>query len=86
MAFSSSPLTKEPRAFSLGPWKMEIHSFTAADDDTSGVVTAKNLKEVIAAMPSVHCSAISVSGAAATLTFADPGASGLSGYVILLGR
>ena len=86
MAFSSSILTAEPRSWSIGPWKVELHSIGAASGDTSGTVTASSLGSVIAAIPAgLAVADVSVSGATATLTFADPAAT-VAGTILLIGR
>lgn len=87
MALSSALISQEPRAFSIGPWKVELRSVSIADTDTSGTVTAENLSEVIMAIPAgLACTDVAVSGATATLTFADPGAGGADGFVLLIGK
>ena len=86
MAFSSGALTSEPRAFSIGPWKVEIQSISAGNGDTSGTVTATALSSVIAAFPSgLAVNDCDVSGATAVLTFADPLAT-KTGFILLIGR
>lgn len=96
MAFSATLSTKEPRSFSIGPLKMEIHTFTMLSDDTSGTVTAKSLERVDHAIVvgGVNMSAApSISGKTVTLTFEDIDDAtptheqkNVAGQVILLGR
>ena len=87
MAFAASNVSAEPRAFSIGPLKMQLMKFTAADDDVSGTVTADALSEIV----QIHViglnltAAPTLSGNTATLAFADPGAAAV-GSLIVLGR
>jgi hypothetical protein len=78
MAFAATALTSEPRSFSLGPIKVQIFTYSAASADTSGTVTATNLKNVTAVILDgtlVQTAAATFSGNVATLTFADPAAT-----------
>ncbi len=73
-------------SFSLGPVKIELASFTAANTDTSVVVTAKHLSRVDAALI-LGCTAEAlpaISGLTATITVASAGAK--AGYVLLIGK
>lgn len=87
MAFSASNLSAEPRAFSIGPLKMQLMSFSAASADTSGTVTADKLNEIV----QIHVigleltAAPTLSGNEATLAFTDPAAT-VHGSLIILGR
>lgn len=97
MAFAATISSNEPRSFSIGPLKMEIHSFTMTAADTAGTVTAKNLERVDEAIVvgGVNMDAApSISGKTVTLSFVDidaatpahDGTIAVAGHVILLGR
>lgn len=86
MAFSSAALSAEPRAWSLGPWRVELQSISAQNTDTSGDVTAETLDQVIAAIPGgLNVEDVSISGKVVSLTFLDPGEDA-AGYILLIGR
>ncbi len=86
MALSASNLTAEPRAFSIGPLKMQIKTFTAASADTSGTVTFDGLSSVrmVIFNSLVQSAAPTFSGNVATLTFVDPAAT-VHGQIIGFG-
>lgn len=98
MAFSAIASTSEPRAFSLGPLKVEIQTFSAVSTDTSGTVTATRLSRVddVLVMGSgslCQTAAPSISGLTATLALADPAsgcagyaAKNVNGYILIFGR
>lgn len=99
MAFAAATLTSDQdRAFSVGPLKIEIQSFSCLSTDTSGTVTAQRLyrvDQVILCASGTLCqtSAPSISGVTATLAMSDPAAActgyvakTINGYVLLLGR
>lgn len=89
MAFSASAVTAEPRSFSIGPWKIELQTYSVASGDTSGTITANALSSVIFAQVSgpaaVATSAPSYSGKVATLAFVNPAATRY-GTIILVGK
>lgn len=98
MAFSASNLSGVlARAFSWGPFKIELQSFSAVSTDTSGTVNSAYLHSIGACVlmgsgTLCQTSAPSISGTAATLAFADPAsacagysAKNVNGYVILIG-
>lgn len=86
MAFVAVDLTNEPRSFSIGPIKMELMTYTCASGDTSGTITANSLTYLDGvSVPGLNCSAISISGNVATITFADPVAN-RAGMIIAVGR
>ena len=87
MAFASVVSTKEPRSISLGPIKMEIHTWTSANTDTSGTATATALENVdhIVVDGMEHTAAPTFSGKAVTLAFKDPGANAF-GTLIMYGK
>jgi prolipoprotein diacylglyceryltransferase len=75
----------QPRAWSIGPYKMEVYSFSIASGDTSVAVTSGSMTSIAFAMISgVSHTAESISGNTVTWTVVDPAASRL-GDVILLG-
>lgn len=72
MAFSASNSTKEARAFSVGPMKCQIMTYTAASGDTAGTVTADRLTQlmvVIADGGLKNSAAVTYSGNVATLAY-----------------
>ena len=88
MAFASAQSPTEPRAWSVGPVKMELHTYTAASGDTGGTVTAQSMERVDHALVDgvIHTAIPSISGKTVTLAFQDPGASGAAGTIILIGK
>jgi hypothetical protein len=88
MAFAEALSTAEPRSNSIGTMKMEFHTYTAANGDTAGTVTAKNMSTVLHAIVDgvVQTAVPSFSGQTVTLAFNDPGAGGAAGTIILFGR
>lgn len=88
MAFAASASTKEARAFSLGPIKMQILTYSIASEDTTGEVTAAELNEafhIIMDGGIEHTAAPTFSGNVVTLALADPGATRY-GTLIVFGR
>lgn len=87
MAFTSTPITDEPRAWSVGPLKMEVHTWSTENADTSGTVTAKSLERISAIIIDglEQTAAPTLSGNTATLAFTDPG-DDVFGTLILLGK
>ncbi len=89
MAFAASNLTAEPRAFSVGPLKMQLMTYSVASGDTSGTVTADALTEITHIMVDGVCAvastAASFSGNVATLTFVNPAATRY-GNIVIYGR
>ncbi len=87
MAITAAVVASEPRSFSIGPWKMQIHNFSAASAATGGTITASGMHEVI------FCSVTGVSQTAAptfsgnvvTIAFTDPAAT-VHGQAIVIGR
>lgn len=75
------------RAWSIGPYRIEVHTFTAANGDTSGTATAKSLHEVDQVIVTGLLNVTATySGAVATLAFADPGVAGTAGQIIFIGK
>lgn len=87
MAFTSAVATAEPRAFSIGPWKIEIVLLGAVSGDTSGTITSANLHDVQMCIVTglVQTAQPVCSGKSVTLAFADPLAT-VKGQAILIGR
>lgn len=88
MAFAATASTSEPRSFSIGPLKVQIMTFTAANTDTSGTVTAtalSSIKHIILDGGITLTAAPTFSGNVATLAFADPGAGGAYGTALCIG-
>ena len=88
MAFAASNLSSEPRAFSIGPLKLQIMTYTAASADVSGSLTADKLSSIDCVVVSggIHLTAQpTISGNTATLAFADPGAT-VAGQILVFGR
>lgn len=74
-----------PRAWSIGPYKMEVYSYSIASGDTSIVCTSSNLSNIAFALLSgVSHTAESSSGGTVTWTVVDPLASRI-GDIILIG-
>lgn len=87
MALTTTNLAAEPRAFSIGPVKMQIKTLSAANADVSGTVTFDALSEVQSVIITgvVQDAAPSLSGNVATLSFIDP-ADDVFGVAIGIGR
>ena len=87
MALVATNSTLEPRAWSLGPVKVQIINFSIASGDTSAVVTADSLS--LAAQVVVHGMALTAaptySGNQVTLAFADPAATRY-GQLVIYGK
>lgn len=88
MALVVSNSSTEPRAWSVGPLKLQVLTYAVASGDTSGTVTADSLSLI----QHVFCdgalrltSAASISGNVATLAFADPAAT-RRGTILVLGK
>lgn len=88
MAFAATNSTAEPRAFSIGPLKIQIMTWAAASADVSGTVTADKLTNItnIILSGGLHLTtAATFSGNVATLAFADPAAT-VVGTLICFGK
>lgn len=86
MAFSASSVSALPRAWSIGPVKIEVQTFTAANTDTSGTITANYLHDVdFAIVTGLLDVSQTISGKTVTLAFDDPGADA-EGQIILIGK
>lgn len=86
VALTIQPTNDIPRAWSVGPYRMEVYSFTAATGDSSVVVTSSNLNIVNFGILSgaLQTAAASVSGKVATFTITAAGDK--FGQIILLGK
>lgn len=87
MALSASTPTGLERAWSIGPVKVQVKTFSVANGDTSGSVTFDSLSSVKLAFATgvTQTAAITYSGNVATLTFADPTATRY-GQIIAIGN
>jgi hypothetical protein len=88
MAFVATASTSEPRAFSLGPLKVQFMTYSAASADVSGTVTATNLSSIshiVVDGKILQTAAPTFSGNVATLTFADPAAT-VVGTIMVFGK
>lgn len=88
MAFAAVNSTKEPRAFSLGPLKCQILTWSAASGDTSGTVTADKLigiDHIVLDGGLVLSAAPTFSGNVATLAFVNPAAT-VYGTLMVFGK
>lgn len=78
MAFAASNLTAEPRAMSVGPYKIQLVTWSVASGDTSGTITCDSLYRVdqvylsggltLTAAPTYATNVV-------TLAFVDPAAT-----------
>ena len=87
MALTAAELTAEPRAFSIGPWKVKFYTYEFLDNDTSGTLTVSDLSEVIMCLvdETVTGLTMSYSGNVVTLGITDPGAT-IAGRIMVIGR
>jgi len=89
MAFAAAASTKEPRSFSIGPYKVQIFTWTAASGDTAGTITATGLTTaehvLIDGMGKGMSAAPTFSNNVVTLAFADPVAN-VAGTAIVFGK
>lgn len=88
MAFSASNLTAEPRAFSGGPVKYQLMTWSVASGDTSGTLTADSLSKVDMVILSgglTLTAAPTFSGNVATIAFVNPAATRY-GTALLIGK
>lgn len=87
MALSAANVSAEPRAWSVGPLKVQLMTFSVANGDTSGTVTVDGLSSIVHAQVSGvdMTAAPTFSGNVITLAFADPLAT-RHGQLIVLGK
>ena len=88
MAFAASNSTKYPQAFSIGPLKVQIMTYSAASADVSGTITADSMSTLMHVYVDgkiQHTAAPTFSGNVATLAFADPAAT-VYGTIICIGK
>lgn len=89
MALASTNSASDPRSFSIGPFKIQIKTYTAADNDTSGTVTFDGLTTISHVSVDggmIFTAAPTYATNVATLAFADPGAGGLFGTIVGYGK
>ncbi len=75
MALTTTDSSANPRAFSVGPLKIQIVKLTALSGDTTGTITADTmyrLQHIIAPSAMVFTAAKTYSGNVATLAFTVP--------------
>lgn len=86
MALVASELSLEPRAWSIGPVRMQVLTFSVASGDTTGTATATNLTNIEGVIVTgvVQTAAPTFSGNVITLAFVDPAATRY-GQIIVLG-
>lgn len=79
MAFVATKSTAEPRAISVGPYKIQIYTYTAVSGDTSGTITADGMQDrithIIMDGGLKLTAAPTFSANVATLAFSDPAAN-----------
>ena len=79
MAFAATMSTKEPRAFSIGPYKVQLFTWTVASGDVAGTITADNLTRVDHVILEngglAYTAAPTYATNVATLAFTDPAAN-----------
>ena len=87
MAFAATSDTTEPRSWSVGPFKCQRLTWSAASADVSGTVTADALETVeFILIPGLELTAApTYSGNTVTLAFTDPAAT-VAGTAIVFGR
>jgi hypothetical protein len=88
MAFAAANAT-ESRAFSIGPVKIQVLTYSVASGDTTGTVTADALTTIdniiVMGVAGVATAAPTYAANVATLAFVDPAATRY-GQVICIGR
>lgn len=88
MAFAATDSTAEGRSYSLGPVKMQILTYTAANGDTTGTLTCDRLSRLMHVFIDGQLkftAAPTYATNVATLAFADPGSGGAFGTIIAIG-
>lgn len=91
MAFAAANVaaTSEPRAFSLGPIKCQLMSYTVASGDTSGTITADGLSTIshvqVSGAAGIFSAVPTYSGNVATITFVNPLAT-RQGAIMVFGK
>ena len=79
MAFSATVTKKDV----IGSHRVVYGTIAQGDGDTGGEITT-GLRQIVNFQCTVHCTTISVSGGAVTITTADPGAA-QAGYFEAIG-
>jgi hypothetical protein len=88
MAFAAvNTATGEARAWSVGPTKIQVLTYTCVSGDTSGTVTADGLASVTDCIigGGLKVAAQTYATNVVTLTFADPIAN-VTGTIIVIGK
>ena len=84
MALIAADLSGEPRAWSVGPVKQQVMTFSVANGDTSGTITADGLSSI----RGIHIHGLALtaaptfSGNVVTLAFVDPAATRYGSAII----
>ncbi len=86
MALTASELSSEPRAWSVGPMKQQVLTFSVASGDTTGTATATNLANIEGVIVTglTLTAAPTFSDNVVTLAFVDPVATRY-GQIIVYG-
>jgi len=82
-------VTAPSRAYSIGPVKQAIYTYTAVSGDTSGSFTVALLSQVdeVAVTGGMRLTAApTISGTTVTLAFVDPSTSGYFGTIEIHGK
>ncbi len=88
MAFAATVLATEPRAFSIGPVKAQVFTWSTISGDTSGTITTTSLHSISHILIDgglTLTAAPTFSSGVVTLAFNDPVAS-LFGTAIVYGK
>lgn len=88
MAFAATVLSTEPRAFSIGPVKVQVLTYSAASADTSGTATATSLTSISHVLLDgglILSAAPTFSSNVVTLAFNDPAAT-VYGTMLVYGK
>jgi hypothetical protein len=82
---TAQPANNNPRAFSIGPYKIEFASVTSGISDTSVAVTAQSMSTVVFAILSGEIQTAAATYSGATATFTVDGTAAGAGQVLLVG-
>lgn len=86
MAFVATKSSSEPRSVSVGPYKIQIYTFTAVSGDTSGTITADGFTRVFNVITGGGLnlsSAPTFSSNVVTLAFTDPAANAFGTALVM---
>lgn len=89
MAFAATNVKAEPRAISVGPWKIQAMNYSVASGDTSGTATFDSLSSIdfviVEGVCGVGTAAPTFSGNVVTLAFVNPAATRY-GQILAFGK